>query len=385
MPERWDIFCRVVDNFGDAGVCWRLARQLALEHRFRVRLWIDHLPTLARLHPEIVDTPRQTVDEVEVLKWDDAVELRSGDHRLPQIVVEAFGCGLPEPYVEAMARASQPPLWIVLEYLSAEPWVATHHGLPSPHPRLPLERYYFFPGFVEGTGGLLRESDLCTRRDAFGPEQRAAFWGAAGHERPAPDALTVAVFAYETAPLARLLQAWEAGTVATVAAIPEGKLLAAALDYFGEAEAPANRVLRRGALEVRVMPFVPQARFDELLWSCDVAFVRGEDSFVRAQWAARPFIWHIYPQEERAHWRKLDAFLELYCQGLPVPAASAVQDLWRAWNQVEGAPVSPDSAWAAYASHLDTLRQHAVRWAGRIAGTGGLADNLARFCRDKLK
>jgi uncharacterized repeat protein (TIGR03837 family) len=385
MPERWDIFCRVVDNFGDAGVCWRLARQLALEHRFGVRLWIDHLPTLARLHPDVVDTPRQTIDEVEVLRWDDAVDLRSGVHPLPQVVVEAFGCGLPEAYVEAMARASRPPLWIVLEYLSAEPWVATHHGLPSPHPRLPLERYYFFPGFVEGTGGLLRESDLFARRDAFGPEQRAAFWRAAGHEPPEPGALTVAVFAYETAPLAGLLQAWETGTVDTVAAIPEGKLLAAALDHFGAAEIPANRVLHRGALEVRVVPFVPQARFDELLWSCDVAFVRGEDSFVRAQWAQRPFIWHIYPQEERAHWRKLDAFLELYGEGLAAPAATALQHLWHAWNQVEGARVSAGSAWAAYASHRATLREHAIRWAARLAGIGGLADNLARFCRDKLK
>ncbi|HET9045379.1 MAG TPA: elongation factor P maturation arginine rhamnosyltransferase EarP, partial [Casimicrobiaceae bacterium] len=42
--QRWDVFCKVVDNFGDAGVCWRLARQLVAEHDLAVTLWIDVLP-----------------------------------------------------------------------------------------------------------------------------------------------------------------------------------------------------------------------------------------------------------------------------------------------------------------------------------------------------
>jgi uncharacterized repeat protein (TIGR03837 family) len=384
MAERWDIFCRVVDNFGDAGVCWRLARKLALEHHFRVRLWIDDLPTLARLHPGVADTPRQGVEGVEIFKWDGdgaAAAHPSGT----QVVIEAFGCSVPEAYVDAMAGESRPPLWIVLEYLSAEPWVAAHHGLPSPHPRLPLERYFFFPGFVEGTGGLLREQDLFARRDAFGAEQPDAFWRAAGFEPPPPEALTVSMFAYETAPLDALLRVWETAARPTVVAIPEGTLAGAALGYLEGASVPAGRVLRRGALEVRVMPFVPQARFDELLWSCDVAFVRGEDSFVRAQWAARPFVWHIYPQEERAHWRKLEAFLAVYSSGLAAPAASAVHDLMRAWNHVDTAPVSLAPAWAAFALQLEPLRDHAREWAQRTARVGELADNLARFCLDKLK
>jgi uncharacterized repeat protein (TIGR03837 family) len=384
MPERWDIFCRVVDNFGDAGVCWRLARLLALEHGLRVRLWIDHLPTLAQLHPGIVDSLRQRVDQVEIFGWD-GDRTPGADPSGAQVVIEAFGCGLPEAYIEAMAREPRPPLWIVLEYLSAEPWVAAHHGLPSPHPRLPLERYFFFPGFVEGTGGLLREQDLFARRDAFGAEQRAAFWRAAGHEPACPEALTVSMFAYEGAPLAALLQVWETAGHRTLVAMPEGKLLGAALAYFGVSRVPAERVLRRGSLEVRIMPFVPQARFDELLWSCDVVFVRGEDSFVRAQWAARPFVWHIYPQEERAHWRKLEAFLDLYGSGLAAPAATALQDLMRAWNHVDAPPVSLAPAWAAFALQLDALRDHSRAWAQRTAGVGELAGNLARFCLDKLK
>ena len=29
QPLLWDIFCQVIDNHGDVGVCWRLARELA--------------------------------------------------------------------------------------------------------------------------------------------------------------------------------------------------------------------------------------------------------------------------------------------------------------------------------------------------------------------
>src|SRR5688572_28218366 len=139
QPRTWDIFCRVVDNLGDAGVCWRLARQLVAEHAASARLWIDDLRSLQRLHPAVADIERQTIDGVEVRRWPAAfVAVTPVD-----VVIEAFGCGLPDEYVAPMASVTPGSLWIVLEYLSAEPWVPAHHGLASPHPRLPLERYYF--------------------------------------------------------------------------------------------------------------------------------------------------------------------------------------------------------------------------------------------------
>ena len=141
--ERWDIFCRVVDNFGDVGVSWRLARQLAREHGKRVRLWLDDLTVLAKLRPEI-DPARdtQTLDGVEVARWRE--RLRADE--VADVVVETFGCDPPEAYVLAMARRAAKPRWINLEYLSAEDWVEGSHALPSPNPRLPLVKHYFFPG-----------------------------------------------------------------------------------------------------------------------------------------------------------------------------------------------------------------------------------------------
>src|SRR5436190_1180092 len=154
---------------------------------------------------------------------------------LPDVVVEAFGCGLPDSYIQAMAASSRPPIWINLEYLSAEPWVESAHGLPSPQPRLPLTRYFYFPGFTARTGGN----------------------------------------------------------------VPH-----------------ARQSLTRGRLTLATLPFVTQDDYDRLLWHCDVNIVRGEDSFVRAQWAAQPFVWHIYPQADDAHRVKLEEFLRRFEVGL---------------------------------------------------------------------
>jgi uncharacterized repeat protein (TIGR03837 family) len=377
----WDVFCRVVDHFGDAGVCWRLSRQLAAEYGARVRLFIDDLPSLGRLDPAIRLVATQRVEGVEVHDWRAAfTHVKPGD-----IVIEAFGCGLPDEYVHAMAQAARQPAWIVLEYLSAEPWVAEHHGRPSPHPRLPLERYFFFPGFVSGTGGLLREADLFARRDRYDTPQRDAFWRSLSFDPPTAGALTISIYAYEHAPLAEILNAWEHGEREVVAVIPEGPLVRSTLQHLGIQCAPASGVLRRGALEVRVLPFLPQVRYDELLWASDCNFVRGEDSFVRAQWAARPFAWHVYPQTGGTHRRKLEAFLSLYGEGLSARAREASGNFMRAWNQCDVPGVTSGSAWRAFAAELERLRDYGRAWAEHIGSVGALAANLARFCLDKLK
>jgi uncharacterized repeat protein (TIGR03837 family) len=378
-PQTWDIFCRVVDNYGDAGVCWRLARRLA-QKGGAVRLWIDDLATLQPLVPEATAAAIQSVEGVEIR----ALEAEALATAPAQVVIEAFGCGLPERYVSNMANARPSPLWIVLEYLSAESWVREHHGLPSPHPRLTVERYFFFPGFEEGAGGLLHEPGLFARRDAFGKAQQRAFWAEAGYPMPAENATTVSLFGYECAPVAVLLHAWVQSPTPIVAAVPEGRLLAPVLAHLGLSTTAPRRVIERGALQLRVMPFVPQARYDELLWSCDVNFVRGEDSFVRAQWAGRPFVWQIYPQEDGSQWSKLDAFLERYGATASVEARHAMSAFTKAWNGARDGS-SVDAAWAAYNAHRDELGRHTRAWAERLAALGDLADNLARFCEDKLK
>jgi uncharacterized repeat protein (TIGR03837 family) len=385
VPRSFDVFCHVIDNFGDAAVCWRLARALArLPSHPAVRLWIDELTALRALEPALLQRSRQSYSGVEVIQLGDA-----GDFDTPaEVAVDAFGGGLPEAYARAMAQRTEHgsrALWIVLEYLSAEPWVATHHGLPSPHPRLALKRYFFFPGV--GAGGLLREAGLDERRDAFlrDPEQQAALWRMTGFAAPAQGKL-VTLFGYEGAPAKELLQAWADGTQPVLAAVPASRLtpsVAAFMEARGPAAALAGQSMRRGALEVRFLPFLPQDRYDELLWSADWNFVRGEDSFVRAQWAERPLVWQLYPQAGGAHLVKLEAFIAAYCRGEHAEIREPLARLLLAWNGAVR-PSELATAWRALAGREEQLRRQAREWARRAAASGDLAMNLDRFCADRL-
>ena len=382
-PERWDIFCRVVDNYGDVAVSWRLARQVAREHGKRVRLWLDDLTVLAKLRPEI--DPAHDIQKLEQVEVERIREPFQAD-AIADVVVETFGCDPPEEYVQAMARAREKPRWINLEYLSAEEWVERSHALPSPNPRLPLVKHYFFPGFTPRTGGLLREASLLRRRDEFQADAgaQAAFWRSLAGKAPAEGTLKMSLFTYADAPVESLARACvhHPGPVWLVA--PEG-IAATALDTW------RARQSARGSVECFTVPFLAQDRYDELLWACDVNFVRGEDSFVRAQWAARPFVWHIYPQEEGAHLVKLAAFLARYTQELDRAQGAAVTALWESWNRRDEpaadamTPPPLTEAWAAFAARRDAIERHARRWADALARQRTLAETLVEFADNVLK
>ena len=369
VPPRWDLFCTVIDNFGDIGVAWRLARQLAREHGIAVRLWVDDLGAFARIWPEIdpsLGTQRR--EAVEVRHWTKDF----GPCEVGEVVIEAFGCALPGAFLEGMAARPARPVWINLEYLTAEAWAGSHHGLPSPHPRLPLTRYFYFPGYRADTGGLLREAGLLERAAAF-RAGLAAYWSGLGL---AADALHVSLFAYDNPALPALLDAWAEGREAVVCLVPEGRILPRVEAWLGETGLAAGATRLRGALTIRVLPFMRQDGYDRLLWACEVNFVRGEDSCVRAQWAGRPFVWQAYPQERGAHRDKLCALFELFGAGLDPSTRAALHELWLAWNGF--APADRAGAvWRSIAT--GAWRQRAEDWRDELAGQADLATQLLGF------
>ena len=371
--RRWDIFCRVVDNFGDIGTCWRLAQQLAGEHEADIRLWIDNLESFACLCPSIsTDATVQQVGPIEIRHWQSdfpAVDVAD-------VVVEAFACELPETYIAAMARRAVAPVWINLEYLSAEAWVEDCHLLPSPHPRWPLTKYFFFPGFTSGTGGLLRERGRSAARAAFDPAAAAEFWHRLGVAPRTNNELLLSFFCYDNPALMELLPCWADGSAAVCVLAAPGAATEQIARWSGDAFSPGTP-LRRGALTVHALPFLPQPDYDRLLWACDVNFVRGEDSFVRAQWAERPFVWQIYPQAENAHLIKLDAFLTRYLGEFT--DADVVRRCWHAWNGTGDMA----AAWRSYVANRHSIQQHGKVWANQLDRTGDLANNLARFVHGK--
>jgi uncharacterized repeat protein (TIGR03837 family) len=365
---QWDLFCRVIDNFGDIGVCWRLAADLAGRGE-AVRLWTDDAGALAWMAP-------QGAPGVQVCAWpaDGAAVAEPGE-----VVIEAFGCALPPPFVAAMAamaaRAAmaRPPVWINLEYLSAEDYVERNHGLPSPQASGPgrgLAKWFFYPGFTERSGGLLREPGLAQRQRDFAAQGRRA-WLTAQGLAPAAGERCVSLFCYHNAALAALLDDLaQAPTLLLATPGPAARQLRALL----------GPQARRGALRARELPALTQRDFDLLLWSCDLNLVRGEDSFVRAQWAGQPFLWQAYPQEDGAHAGKLAAFQQRFLAGAAPALAAAVTRAGLAWNGLLPAlaqgllPAPP--LWPAW-------RAHCAVWRDRLLAQPDLAGRLRAFVAER--
>jgi len=382
LPLTLHIFCRVIDNFGDIGVCWRLSRQFAHDYGIEVTLWVDELASLNKICAQLdAAADFQQIHGICVRRWSNEPMAFSSDDAA-DVVIEAFACELPPSYVAAMAQRAavrKPgPAWINLEYLSAEAWVEGCHALPSPHPMLPLTKYFFFPGFTDKTGGLPLERDLFARRDAFQSDPQAVDTFLAGLGVQAPvNACKVSLFCYPFAPVEALFSGMQASDQAIMCLVPEGVASEAVSAFLGQ-PATVGAKATGGALTVQVLPFIDQLDYDHLLWACDLNFVRGEDSFVRAQCAARPFIWQIYQQNENVHVGKLDAFLGRYTEDMPVSMAYNVARFYLAWNGIRDVASLPEQ-WEGMRQLLPQLGQHEEKWSQQLSQKGDLAANLLRF------
>ncbi len=353
----WDIFCKVIDNYGDIGVCWRLAVGLAARGE-RVRLWLDDCSALEWLAPK--GDPA-----VEVRHWSGPI---AGDRLIVgDILVEAFGCEVPSEFIAAYAAATcargGSGCWINLEYLSAEPFAQRCHGLASPvtsGPGTNLSKHFFYPGFHEATGGLLREADLLQRQARFDRGRWLQGLGIALRgER------LVSLFCYEPAALAQWLQRLADDPQPSRLLVTAGRATAAVKACIEGESAGRNVAHGASNLSLSYLPALTQFDFDHLLCACDLNFVRGEDSLVRALWANKPFVWQIYPQRDAAHHGKLDALLDWLAAS---PSLRAMHQVWNGISQ-ERLPV-PD---------LPDWQQTVTQARNRLLQQSDLVTQIMRF------
>jgi uncharacterized repeat protein (TIGR03837 family) len=354
MQKRWDIFCKVVDNFGDIGICWRLARQLQGEHGLQTRLWVDDLESAKKIIPSLnINLNQQLVDEIVILKW----HTESDFSQAADVVIEAFACDLPPAYLATMTR--QQSKWVNLEYLSAEPWVDDFHAKPSPKPEYKLTRHFYFPGFTEKTGGLIRQANI---------------YHGAEDSRKDSDDLKISLFCYPFAPVSDLLIALQANSHAIAVYVPESSILPQIADYFGVERIDVGDYMSRENLHVHILPFLSQIEYDKLLSECDLNFVRGEDSWIRAIWAGKPFIWQPYIQDENAHMKKLDAFLNLFYANCDKKQSAC--EAHRYWS----AGQMPKHVLTAYLNDLDAICGQTQLQSAALANQLDLATKLVIFC-----
>jgi len=373
---RWDIFCQIVDNYGDAGVCWRLARALSRLSSSsvnnvecddsRIRLFCDDLNVLNVIaHGDAVR--HGATLGIEVLPWS-AAESPAILASVGDVVIEAFACHLPKPYIEAMVQKTsqktspKPPIWINLEYLTAEAWADDMHLMPSPQNN-GLNKYFYFPGFTPKTGGvLLGDWDEVTSNSLNIPQSLSSAF-----ESCRPRSKKISVFHYKQAPLDSWLDS------VNQAALAHGEMVDVFLcaDQNVSAATQTSFSLADSAVKLIQPPFIPQEDYDYLLSVCDINLVRGEDSFVRAQWASKPFIWDIYPQSDLAHEVKLNAFLERYFEGVSAE--------FRAIG-ISAMKWGPASDWW---SHLSSWTSHSEAWRQKLMGLGHLEGKILDFVKSQ--
>jgi uncharacterized repeat protein (TIGR03837 family) len=290
-PLIWDVFCNVIDNYGDVGVCYRLCRQL-LDRNQKVRLWLtDH----SILQWMALPQHKEATHDLAIYSFD------AMDHNIENIApsdiwIESFGCDIPMAFIEHHAKIQHwPRKWINIEYLSAQPYVDRCHGLPSPIQSGPASgqlKYFFYPGFSPLSGGLIQPMPTIdnatkhTQNIEFGLENETNF--------------ILFLFCYEISFLPALLNHL----------IPQVGPITVLVSYGASAQALAHKVIQQEKVSTIFLPKINQLEFDTLLSYSDFNCVRGEDSVVQAIWAGKPWLWQIYPQQDNAHHEKLAAVLQ---------------------------------------------------------------------------
>lgn len=336
--HRWVVFCRVVDNHGDLGVCWRLSTQLAARGK-RVRLYVDDASALAWMAP-------QGCAGVQVLPWPDAHTSFTND--IPaDVVIEAFGCELPTSFQAAMATWPTPPVWVNLEYFSAETVALRNHGLPSPvmsGPAKGMRKWFFYPGLSEQSGGVLAGPEAMTKTSAMTNTAVMTSSADVTSPRPLPAAVNISLFCYEPASLNGWLRQLNQGPQEVRLSVTAGRATQAVRQALSTWSTAPH-------FQLHELPYLRHEAFDAMLAAQDLNLVRGEDSLVRAIWAGKAFLWQIYPQEDGAHWPKLQAVLQA------TQAPPLVVQAHLAWNADEPTPLpllTPDhlAEWTTWAQDL---------------------------------
>jgi len=404
--NRWDIFCKIVDNYGDIGVCWRLSQQLAHEHHLQVRLFIDDFATASKIISALDSPSTQTsqiVNGVEICAW--PTGLIESEIDPADVVIETFGCTLPDEYIQQIQPYDI--IWINLEYLSAEAWVSDFHAKPSQHPTLAITKYFFFPGFFDDTGGLIREENLRVARDAFlnSKALQKEFWQKLGLADPVPrneidtakNSVKISFFCSPQADINSLFLALMKSHQPVILFLPFNGKIADLNEVLTDFKLTIGEVLHKGNLTVHLLPFLSQADYDRLLWACDLNFVRGEDSWIRAIWAGKPFIWQPYLQAEDVHINKLDAFLKAYASNASADVQSLLHASHLVWsgNSLKNSQPADEAGtqdeyaesnvWQSLINHLPTLQTYTNKQANALAMQPDLATKLVIFSENLRK
>lgn len=305
-----DIFCEIIDNYGDIGVVYRTAKELQkIFPKSKIRAFLNKLDEFKKINSQVLDLPSQNIDGIEYITFD---YLRDNANELltAQVIIEAFGCQIPEEYMEIAYDNSE--LLINLEYLSAEDWIEDFHLQSSPLGRGKLKKVFFMPGFTEKSGGVIADSNYLEKIQRVLENKEFYEKKYLSDIEDRENKIVGTLFSYEKnfTPLLEDLKKLDKDVVILAMGEKTQDSLRKILKNFSIED--FRNSLKYGKIEIRFLNFLNQEEYEELINIVDFNFVRGEDSFIRAVLTGKPYMWHIYCQEEYAHMDKIEGFLDKY-------------------------------------------------------------------------
>ncbi len=359
-----NIFCDVIDNFGDAGVCLRLGRDLC-NKKEKVNLFCNDLEAIKKIiKKEDLDN-----QNLKISLWptkEDNIDLKD-------TVIQAFSVRLPD-FIYSNIKKNK-ALVINLEYLTAEPFADDCHKLPSFSDG--IESFFFFPGFTNKTGGLVIEDSFLKKVKNKNNLLKNQF-----EEKTNIKDSYITLFSYENSNVNYIVKnlsklAEEQNKSLTIIVF-EGKPI-------NNLNNKLNLNLRVGDtykldnIFIKVSPMVDQDEYDSLLIKSFINLVRGEDSIVRAMLSGNPFLWNIYPQEENAHIDKINALFDRmneFCSDKE--SVEILRQLTLSYNGDSDFIHDFD-----FSLFIEKWKHLSEEWRDHLLSLGSLTDNLLAFIREK--
>ena len=321
------IFCKVVDNFGDIGVAFRLAKNLKLYYpQENINLVVSDLQAFHNINSFVsCKKTFQCVDGLNIYDWnaDDvcAEVFSENDGEKLEVMLECFQCGRPE-WLENILfekKLSRTVRIIMIDYLTAEDYAQDFHTLQSLTRSSKVQKVNFMPGFTNKTGGLIIGKDW----------EKLPLYNSFGD---------VLVFTYDFN-FFPLIRAFAAATKNIILAQGAGKK--SFLDAVKKYEDFEHD--NHNPINFSELPFLNQNEWDEMMKKCSLLFIRGEESLSRACLSGIPFVWQAYRQSEDYHIVKMNALLKKMRPFFCDSDFSIIENLWKDFNFEEQNPPNDES------------------------------------------
>ncbi|MEE3435161.1 MAG: elongation factor P maturation arginine rhamnosyltransferase EarP [Treponema sp.] len=408
------ILCKVVDNFGDIGFVYRLAKNLVqLNPQREIRIAVDNLAAFNKIESRVDPALAEQVLEVACadsllvqegadkagnegkpktagrLKIFDATNAavcaREWTKKPARVILECFQCGRPDWLEALLFDGVTRALIINIDYLTAEDYAEEFHRLKS-GTRSPLVRKVnFMPGFTAKTGGLILDAAAESARKAMTlrtaneskPKSAPATENGFITKTAGPQIL---MFSYpkDFAPIIRAILRWNKAAQVNLA---QG----AGKESFLAANENCLQGQKAGGLFVRELPFLSQEEWDKNLYAQDILFVRGEDSLSRACLSGKPFVWQAYLQDDNYHLVKVRALLERMRPYFAPEDFSALENFWLLYNGAESSG-KPETVGAAmeeacygFLKRSDKMKAGFEAFARSLFELGNFAEKLDEF------